>query len=142
MQLRGKLLAAAVPAALLMTGLAQSPASAATHWQVLKQTPGHLKAEACRTAVYTDSHGNKVRAVKWRGDARTAKVAGAVQFHNSGGLGPYVSGWVSTAKGKVSKVQTTYFLASEAVTIQMRAKTANGTTAWSTGKAIGALTLC
>jgi hypothetical protein len=142
MQLRGKLLAAAVPAALLMTGLAQSPASAATHWQVLKQTPGHLKAEACRTAVYTDSHGNKVRAVKWRGDARTAKVAGSVQFHNTGGLGNWASSWVGAAKGKVSKVQTTYFLANESVTIEMRARTVNGTSAWSAGKAITSLTLC
>ncbi len=49
MQLRGKFLAAAVPAAIVMTGLIQAPASAATHWQVLYQTPRHVKAEACRT---------------------------------------------------------------------------------------------
>src|SRR4051812_13099724 len=74
MQLRGKLLAAAVPTAIVMAGLAQAPASAATHWQVLYQTPRHVKAEACRTAVYTSSQGHRVRAVKWRGDATAASL--------------------------------------------------------------------
>jgi hypothetical protein len=141
MQLRGKFLAAAVPAAIVMTGLIQAPASAATHWQVLYQTPRHVKAEACRTPVYT-SHGHQTRAVKWRGDARTASLGGAVQFHNSGGIGAWASDWVGVSKGKVSKVTTTYFLANEAATIQMRVRTSKGTSKWSAGKAITSLTLC
>jgi hypothetical protein len=142
MQLRGKLLAAAVPTAIVMAGLAQAPASAATHWQVLYQTPRHVKAEACRTAVYTSSQGHRVRAVKWRGDATAASLGGAVQFHNSGGIGAYTSGWVSMAKGKVSKVTSTYFLANEVVSIQMRVKTSKGTSKWSAGRSIGSLPIC
>jgi hypothetical protein len=141
MQLRGKLLAAALPAAIVTAALVQAPASAATHWGVLYQSPRHIKAEACRTAVYT-SNGHQTRAVKWRGDATAASLKGAVQFHNSGGIGAWASDWVSVPKGKVSKVTTTYFLANEAVTIQMRVKTVNGTSKWSAGKAITSLTLC
>jgi hypothetical protein len=142
MQLRGKLLAAALPAAFVTAALVQAPASAAaTHWGVLFESGHHIKAEACRTPVYT-SNGHQTRAVKWRGDARSASIGGAVQFHNSGGIGAWASDWVSVSKGKVSKVTTTYFLASEAATIQMRVKTANGTSKWGAGKAITSLTLC
>jgi hypothetical protein len=141
MQLRGKILAAAVPMALMTTALAQAPASAATHWQVLYQTPKHVKAEACRTPVYT-SNGHQTRAVKWRGDATAASLGGAVQFHNNGGIGAFTSDWVSVAKGKVSKVTSTYFLANESVTIQMRVKTSNGTSKWSAPKSITSIALC
>jgi hypothetical protein len=141
MQLRGKLLAAAVPTAIVTAALVQAPASAATHWQVLYQTPRHVQAEACRTPVYT-SNGHQTRAVKWRGDATAASLGGAVQFHNNGGIGAFTSDWVGVAKGKVSKVTSTYFLANEAVTIQMRVKTSKGTSKWSAAKPITSLTVC
>ena len=70
------------------------------------------------------------------------RLGGSVQFHNGGGLGPYTSGWVGMAKGKTSKITNTYFLANEAVTIQMRVKTAKGTSKWSTGRSISSLKLC
>jgi hypothetical protein len=142
MHLRGRHLVMAALTAIVLGVLAQAPALAATHWQVLHETKRHVKAEACRTAVYTSAQGHRTRAVRWRGDARSASTGGSVQFHNGGGLGPYTSGWVSTARGRTSKVTTTYFLASEAATIQMRVRTAYGTSRWSPARAITSLALC
>jgi hypothetical protein len=143
MKSRRRHLVVAVPTAIALAALSQAPAvAAANHWQVLYETPRHVKAEACRTPVHTTSQGHKSRAVRWRGDARSASLGGSVQFHNNGGIGPFTSGWVGVTKGKTSKITNTYFLANEAVTIQMRVKTAKGTSKWSARRSINSLRLC
>jgi hypothetical protein len=142
MQLRGKLLAAAVPTALVMTGLAQAPALAATnHFATLYESPRHIKAQACQLP-YKNSQGQYIRAVRWRADARSATLGGSVQFHNTGGRGAYTSGWVGFKKRSVSKVTSTYFLQNEAATVYLRIKTSHGTSKWSKARAITSLPVC
>ncbi len=142
MQLRGKFLAAAaVPAALVMSGLVQAPASAATHYSTMYTSGGGIKLQACQLP-YKNSQGYYVRAVKWRADARSASLGGSIQFHNTGGRGAYTSSWVGFKKGAVSKVTSTYFLQDEAATVYLRVKTKNGSSKWSKGRAITSLTHC
>jgi hypothetical protein len=142
MRLRGKLLAAAVPSVIVMTGLAQAPATAATnHFTTLYETPRHIKAQACQYP-YKNAQGYYIRSVRWRADARSASLGGSIQFHNSGGRGAYTSGWVGFRKGSVSKVTSTGFLQNEAATMYLRIKTSKGTSKWSKGRAITSLPHC
>jgi hypothetical protein len=142
MQLRGKLLAAAVPTAIMMMGASQAPAMAATTFKTLYETPRHIKLQACQYQ-HKNSQGYTVWSVLWRADARKATVGGSVQFHNGGGRAAYTSGWVPFSKGKLSATKSTGFLPDETdAVVYLRAKTKYGTSKWSAGRYIDALPTC
>jgi hypothetical protein len=134
---------AAVLLALTGTLLAPAPAYADYKWETVYETVRHLKAQACRTDPYTNPQGYEVRAIRWRGNARSAELAGAVQLRTiSDRFGRWRSSWVRVRAGRVSAPTKTHFLVSETVSIRLRIRSENGIGRWSRAHTLDSLRHC